>query len=72
MNATLTRCLDDLESRIDEQQEERFQQSWRVFLDGELTDGVFTPPNRIPAPAGVEWPRAMMRLMMPSAPPIAI
>ncbi|MFW6154145.1 MAG: hypothetical protein ACOC95_02915 [Planctomycetota bacterium] len=56
MDARMKRCLDDLEARIDESQEEAYRAQWVAFLEGGLTEGFFTPPSRRPAAAGVAWP----------------
>ena len=48
--------LEDLESRLDPEQEQRHFDAWKQFLDGELDHGTFSPPARKPAPAAVEWP----------------
>ena len=56
MDILLKRCLDDLEARIDEAQEEAYRAQWAAFLEGALTEGFFTPPSRRPAPASVAWP----------------
>jgi hypothetical protein len=49
-------CFEDLESRLDPEQEERHFEAWRAFLDDELSTGVFEAPAREPAPPRVEWP----------------
>lgn len=56
MNETVRRCLDDLASRIDEDQEAAQRDAWRLFLDDELGSGVFDPPRREPRPALADWP----------------
>jgi len=56
MGAGMTRCLDDLEARIDEAQEEAYRAQWVAFLEGGLTEGFFSPPSRRPAPAKAAWP----------------
>lgn len=57
MNPQLQRCLDDLASRIDEDEEAALWREWEGFLDGKLSTGYFTPPHRQPRPAKIEWPR---------------
>ena len=52
----LTACLDDLERRIDDDQERQGLRHWLTFLDGRWPEEVFTPPPRRPAPPGVDWP----------------
>ncbi|MFB3891758.1 MAG: hypothetical protein ACE15C_07015 [Phycisphaerae bacterium] len=56
MSQELTKCLDDLESRIDPPQEEGNLRQWQEFLDGRCQDEVFVPTPRRPAPAKVAWP----------------
>jgi hypothetical protein len=58
MNPTLRKCLDDLEARIDPQQEERLLQQWVDFSKGRFQGDVFSPTRPSPAPPRVEWPRA--------------
>jgi len=49
-------CLNDLEDRIDDDQERRSLENWLTFLAGRWPDEVFTPAPRRPAPPRVEWP----------------
>ena len=56
MAIPLAECLNDLQNRIDEQQEHAHRQAWQRFLDGQITDQYFTPPARKPAPPKVSWP----------------
>jgi len=52
----LTACLEDLEARIDEQQEESQHQAWKDFLDDRCESDIFVPPSRKPCPSKVDWP----------------
>ncbi len=56
MNATLRRCLDDLESRIDPDIERDNRQAWKDFALGRADPPVFFPPERPPNPPAVTWP----------------
>ncbi len=56
VDAAMRRCLDDLEARIDDAQEEAYRAQWTAFLEGGLREGFFTPPSRRPAPARAAWP----------------
>ena len=56
MKAQLERCLEDLESRIDEAEEEALWAQWREFTDGHFTGDLFCPQRTTPNPARVEWP----------------
>lgn len=56
MNEALCRCLDDLASRIDENQEAEVHGSWDDYLANKVTDGYFQPCKRQPAPSHVDWP----------------
>ena len=56
MNPTLQRYLDDLEARIDVQQEERLLQQWIDFSDGRFEGDIFSPARSKPSPPGIDWP----------------
>jgi hypothetical protein len=60
MNPTLTRCLDDLERRIDLAQEEAVRGAWIEFLEGRCREHVFFPPKRKPAPPTCDWPKVLV------------
>jgi len=49
--------LDDLESRIDENEEQANLLAWLDFLEGRCREDVFTPPRRTPRPPRIDWPR---------------
>ncbi len=53
----LEACLEDLESRLDKDQETAHITAWREFLDGDIAgDKPFVPPARRPAPPTIDWP----------------
>lgn len=56
MNSTLSRCLDDLERRIDPQVEEGLWQEWIDFTQDRFRGKVFSPRRRKASPPGVDWP----------------
>ena len=51
----ITPYLDDIESRINPDQERRLQEAWFQFADGKTTGGPFTPPVRNPVPSRLTW-----------------
>lgn len=52
----LTPYLEDVERRINEQQEEAIYQSWVDFADGNAARGeTFQPPRRIPSESRLNW-----------------
>ena len=57
MNDTLRRCLDDLEARIDPQEEEHLLQEWADFSAGRFQGGIFSPRRSRLSPPLVEWSR---------------
>lgn len=57
MNDTLKRCLDDLEARIDPQEEDAILQAWRDFSENRFHGDIFSPRRSRPNPPQVEWPR---------------
>lgn len=57
MNQTLRKCLDDLEARIDPQQEDRLLQEWIDFTEDRFDGDIFSPQRSKPSPPGIEWPR---------------
>lgn len=56
MNDTLKRCLDDLEARIDPQEEDAILQAWRDFSENRFRGDIFSPRRSRPNPPQVEWP----------------
>lgn len=57
MNPTLTRCLDDLERRIDPQVEGQLLQEWIDFSESRFHDGLFAPRRAKASPPQVKWPK---------------
>ncbi len=64
MNDVLRRCLDDLEARIDPQQEEALLAAWRDFAydvgsvgEDRFHGPIFSPRRARPAPPAVPWPK---------------
>jgi hypothetical protein len=55
MEDTLERCLEDLENRLDPEQEERLAQEWRVFSAGGFPGDIFSPRRDRPIPPQTEW-----------------
>ena len=47
--------LEDLENRLDEQQEERLLADYYRFADRKMKDVSYFKPERVPAPSHVEW-----------------
>ncbi len=56
VNDTLKRCLDDLEERIDPQEEDAILQAWRDFSENRFHGDIFLPHRSRPNPPQVEWP----------------
>ena len=56
VNDTLKRCLDDLEARIDPQEEDAILQAWRDFSEDRFHGDIFSPQRSRPNPPQVEWP----------------
>jgi len=48
--------LDDLESRIDEKQEEIIWDDWKIFADGKSVTAPFVATARTPVPPKIVWP----------------
>ena len=55
----LERYFEDVEARIDPEEEERVAAEWKAFCDLRCTDEFFSP-RRTPAPSRVEWPRVLI------------
>ena len=51
------RYLEDLESRITPEEEERLLQKWRAFCDGRSSEELFVPRRERCSEAKVEWPQ---------------
>jgi hypothetical protein len=57
MNETLQTCLQDLEARIDREQERHLLQQWIDFAAGRHEDGLFAPRRDHASPPGISWPQ---------------
>jgi hypothetical protein len=57
MNDALRRCLDDLEARIDAEEEGRLLDEWRDFSEDRFAGELFSPRRSQSHPPAVEWPR---------------
>lgn len=52
----LTPYFEDIERRIDEEQEESIYQAWKGFAMGNAAKGMpFTPPARVPSKSSLTW-----------------
>ena len=51
----IRKYLEDLENRLDEQQEERLLADYYRFADRQMKDVSYFKPERVPAPSLVEW-----------------
>jgi len=56
MPADFETCLADLDSRLDDTQEQAIRDEWRLFLAGQWDQDTFKPSARRPAPSKVDWP----------------
>jgi len=52
----LTKCMEDLERRIDEETEDRLYAEWAGFTEGRFDGDIFSPARSTSSPPGVEWP----------------
>jgi hypothetical protein len=57
MNATLAKCLDDLETRIDPRQEEQLEREWIEFSQGLYSNGAFVPRRTRRSAPAFDWPQ---------------
>ncbi len=57
ISPTLRPYLDDLEARIDPDQEERLLAEWAAFSEGRCPTPIFSPRRARPNPPAVDWPR---------------
>jgi len=57
VNSTLLRCLNDLEERIDSDEETRLHREWTDFAEGSHGEGVFAPRRAKVRPPRTEWPK---------------
>ena len=60
----LNKYFEDVEARIDPEQEDRVAAEWKDFCDLKCRDEFFSP-RRIPAPPRVEWPRVLINQALP-------
>lgn len=60
MSAMLERCLDDLESRLDDEVESLNRRSWQSFCDSPHPGEIFLPPSRPQTPPSTPWPDVMV------------
>lgn len=56
MEFNIKTYLDDLESRLDMEQEDRLLEDYIRFARREMKDRSYFEPKRVPAPSKVEWP----------------
>ena len=57
MNPILERCLQDLEERIDPEEEDRLLRAWIDFSAGRCRESTFLPRRRRANPPRVDWPK---------------
>jgi hypothetical protein len=57
MTNMLSRCLDDLSARLDEQVERTNTDQWLAFLNDRFSGNIFTPSGRPPREPKVQWPK---------------
>ena len=72
MNANLRKCLDDLETRIDPQQEEQLEREWIDFNKGLYRNGIFVPRRSRASPPGFEWPQVSVNAALADKDTMAI
>ncbi|NLG28325.1 MAG: hypothetical protein GX557_10465 [Chloroflexi bacterium] len=56
----LTKYLEDLEQRIDQDVEAELEAEWRAFLEGRFTGDIFAPRRARLAPPTLEWPTVLV------------
>ncbi|HEY3324717.1 MAG TPA: hypothetical protein VGP72_29970 [Planctomycetota bacterium] len=56
MPDSLEACLNDLEHRLDDVQEQVNLAAWQRFCDGSIDEPIFVPPARRPARPFAQWP----------------
>lgn len=56
MNDQLMEYLEDLESRIDPEEEERILEAWKAFAGGRFGGSIFAPARRRRTPPRASWP----------------
>lgn len=60
MNQILRRCLEDLEARIDPEEEELLLKQWINFTENRFQGEIFTPRRRRCSPPAVQWPKVFV------------
>ena len=53
----ILRYMDEIESRLDRQQEDALLKAWTDFADQKNTRGPFSPPRRVPSCSRISWPK---------------
>ncbi len=53
----IERYLDDLESRINSEVEDRLLAEWEAFTEGHFGGAIFSPRRTKQVPPGIEWPK---------------
>ena len=56
MKIELERYLEDIEARLDDEQESRIQSDWLAWIHHKNTSGPYRVMPRRPIPSGLEWP----------------
>lgn len=56
MDFNIREYLDDLENRLDENEEQDLLLSWFAFADGKMKDRSYFEPRRMKKPSRLEWP----------------
>ncbi|HIV27563.1 MAG TPA: hypothetical protein IAA64_06310, partial [Candidatus Ornithocaccomicrobium faecavium] len=51
----LNRYMEDIESRIQPEEEQSIWAAWMEFAQGACKSGPFVPPARTPRPSAIEW-----------------
>ncbi|MHB9131346.1 MAG: hypothetical protein ACYDBB_09685 [Armatimonadota bacterium] len=62
----LTPFLEDLESRIDAEEEESLFAEWQAFATGNFSGGLFSPRRTTRRPPTVEWPQVSANMALDS------
>jgi hypothetical protein len=72
VNARLSKCLDDLEARINPQQEEQLERQWTGFGKGFYSNGVFMPRRPHPSAPSFGWPKVTVNAALADKATMAI
>lgn len=59
MSVDIRKYLDDLENRLNENEEEELLKSWYDFADQKLEGQSYFNPSREPKPSGLEWEKVL-------------